>query len=125
MKVLIADDELRLRKIVSMFLKKNDFDVMEASSAEQAIDMLGKTEELPLIIIFDISMPGIGGLEGCRIIKEDDRLKNIPVIILSANLGMEDKRKATEYGAAEYITKPFSPKELLEKIVHHSAKVTK
>lgn len=114
MNILIADDELRLRKVVAMFLKKSGHNITEASSGEQAIEAL--TAAKPDVIVLDVMMPGIGGLEACTRIKSNEKYKNIPIILLTANISAEDREKGINAGADAYLTKPFSPKELLEKI---------
>jgi CheY-like chemotaxis protein len=115
MNILIADDELRLRKVVAMFLKKSGHDVKEASTGEQALETLklGGTD----VVVLDVVMPGIGGIETCRQIKNDPVLGNIPVILLTANVSSEDRELGIKVGAQAYVTKPFSPKDLLEKII--------
>jgi CheY-like chemotaxis protein len=114
MNVLIADDELRLRKVVAMFLKKNGHDITEVSSGEQAIEAL--TKKTMDVVVLDVIMPGIGGLAACRAIKSNDAFKSIPVILLTANISAADREEGVKAGAEAYLTKPFSPKELLEKI---------
>lgn len=114
MKVLIADDELRLRKVVVLHLKKSGLDVIEVSNGVQAIERA--KEEVPDVIVLDVMMPELNGLEALEKIKGDDRLKNIPVIMLSAKASQDDIKKGIELGANIYLTKPFSPKQLLEEI---------
>jgi CheY-like chemotaxis protein len=118
MNILIADDELRLRKVVAMFLKKSGHDVREVSNGEQAIEAL-KTGETDVVVL-DVIMPGMGGIEACRQIKNDPVLGNIPVILLTANVSAEDRELGFKAGAQAYVTKPFSPKDLLEKIIETS-----
>jgi len=114
MKVLIADDELRLRKVVALHLKKSGLDVIEVSNGAQAIEKA--KEEVPDVIVLDVMMPELNGLEALEKIKEDNNLKNIPVIMLSAKATQDDIKKGVELGADTYLTKPFSPKQLLEEI---------
>jgi CheY-like chemotaxis protein len=118
MNILIADDELRLRKVVAMFLKKSGHDVREVSNGEQAIEAL-KTGETDVVVL-DVMMPGMGGIEACRQIKNDPVLGSIPVILLTANVSAEDRELGFKAGAQAYVTKPFSPKDLLEKIIETS-----
>lgn len=112
MKVLIADDELRLRKVVSLHLKKSGFDVFEAGNGQQAVDMA--KEIIPDVIVLDVMMPEKTGLEACAEIKADPRFKSTPIILLTAMAESEDIKKGKEAGADEYLTKPFSPKELID-----------
>jgi CheY-like chemotaxis protein len=119
MNILIADDELRLRKVVAMFLKKSGHEVKEAATGEQALETL-KSERADVVVL-DVVMPGIGGIETCRRIKQDPSLNSIPVILLTANVSAEDRELGLNAGAQAYVTKPFSPKDLLEKIIETSA----
>ncbi len=114
MRILIADDELRLRKVVAMFLKKNGYEITEVSNGVQALEALeaGHYD----VIILDVVMPIMGGMEACRQIKSDSRFKNIPVILLTASISTTDRNEGLAAGAYAYVTKPFSPKILLEKI---------
>jgi DNA-binding response OmpR family regulator len=112
MNILIADDELRLRKVVSLHLKKSGFTVFEAGNGKQAIDKARETK--PDVIVLDVQMPEMDGLEACGIIKQDDELKETPVILLTALAQSDDIQKGTEAGADKYLTKPFSPKELID-----------
>jgi len=114
MKVLIADDELRLRKVVSLHLKKSGFEVFEAGNGRIALDLA--KEHKPDVIVLDIMMPELDGLEACRIIKDDDELKSIPIILLTARAESDDIDKGREAGAEKYMTKPFSPKQLIDTI---------
>jgi len=112
MKVLIADDELRLRKVVSLHLKKSGFEVIEAGNGQQAVNLAKEIK--PDIIVLDVMMPEKTGLEACAEIKADDDLKHIPVILLTAMAESEDIKKGKEAGSDDYLTKPFSPKELID-----------
>ena len=121
MNVIIADDELRLRKVVATFLRKSGLEVIEASSGEQTLEIL-KTK-IPDIVVLDISMPGLNGLEICKQIKSTTLYKDIPVLLLTASISAEKRAEGIKAGADDYVTKPFSQKELLEKIM--TAKKTK
>lgn len=114
MKILIADDELRLRKVVTLHLKKSGFEVVEASNGQQALDVVESVN--PDIIVLDIMMPEVDGLTACREIRKIDDFKDTPIILLTAKATADDIRIGEEAGATEYITKPFSPKLLIEKI---------
>jgi DNA-binding response OmpR family regulator len=114
MKVLIADDELRLRKVVSLHLKKSGFEVTEAGNGQQAVELA--KEIVPDVIVLDVMMPEKTGLEACEEIKSEENLKDIPVILLTAMAESEDIKKGKNAGADEYLTKPFSPKELIDLI---------
>lgn len=112
MRILIADDELRLRKVVSLHLKKSGFDVYEAGNGQQAVDMA--KELVPDVIVLDVMMPEKTGLEACAEIKSIQELSSIPVVLLTAMAESDDIKKGREAGADEYLTKPFSPKELID-----------
>jgi DNA-binding response OmpR family regulator len=114
MKILIADDELRLRKVVALHLKKAGFSVLEAGNGKQALEM-AKTHK-PDMIVLDIMMPEMNGLETCQALKADSELSSIPVILLTAMAESADIEKGTGVGAEYYLTKPFSPKDLIDKI---------
>ena len=114
MKILIADDELRLRKVVVLHLKKNGFTVAEANNGQKALDILDDFE--PDVIILDIMMPVKDGIETCKEIRTMEKYKDTPIILLTAKSGVEDIEVGLQAGANEYITKPFSPKTLVEKV---------
>lgn len=114
MKVLIADDELRLRKVVALHLKKSGFEVFEAGNGQQAVDIAAEVK--PDVIVLDVMMPEKTGLEACAEIKANESLKNIPVILLTAMAESDDIKKGKDVGADEYLTKPFSPRELIDMI---------
>ncbi|MDR2869252.1 MAG: response regulator [Deferribacteraceae bacterium] len=120
MNILIADDELRLRKVLAMFLRKNNYEVLEAVSGEQVLEMLENVQ--PDVIVLDVRMAELSGVEVTDIIKKDPARKDIPIILLTANVSSEERESGLKAGAAAYMTKPFSPKELLEKIVELTAK---
>ena len=110
-RILFAEDEIGLRNIVTIFLKKNGFDVDSVSDGDEAFRLI-ETEQYDLIIL-DIMMPGKDGRELCRIIRNS---YDVPVIFLTALGSEEDIVQGYEIGADEYITKPFSTKLLLVKM---------
>ena len=112
MKVLIADDELRLRKVVSLHLKKSGFEVIEAGNGKQAVELAEETN--PDVIVLDVMMPEKTGLEACSELKGQEAFKDTPIILLTAMAESEDLKKGEEAGADAYLTKPFSPKELID-----------
>jgi len=103
--VLLCDDELMNRKVASKILKKEGFDVIEAVNGQEAINIL-KRQRIDLILM-DLMMPVMDGYEATRIIKEDNELSSIPLIIISALSDKEAITKGLRLGANEYITKPF------------------
>lgn len=112
--VLVVDDEKNIRELVRFNLESRGYRVKEAVDGEQALDLI--KDELPLIIILDLMLPKIDGLEVCRALKGDPRTKKVPIIMLTA-LGDEiDRIVGLELGADDYITKPFSPREMVARV---------
>lgn len=112
--VLVVDDEPDIRELVRYNLEMRGYRVEEAADGEIAVELARKLQ--PSIIILDLMLPKIGGLEVCRMLKTDSATKDIPIIMLTA-LGSEvDKIVGLELGADDYVTKPFSPRELVARI---------
>ena len=112
-KVLIVDDEPNVRRLSRTILSKN-FDVVEAEDGKQAVELANIQN--PDVILMDMMMPRMDGLTACHLIKNDPATKSIPVIMVTA-IGFELNIKLSQQmGATGYVTKPFSPKELLDKI---------
>ena len=110
-KVLLVEDEKRMRILICDYLKREDFEFHEASNGIEAIDIFNKN---PVdLVVLDIMMPFMDGWEVCKFIR---KTSNIPIIILTAKSEEEDKLLGYELGADDYITKPFSPKILIAKI---------
>ncbi|MBF0117494.1 MAG: response regulator [Desulfobacterales bacterium] len=114
MKILIVDDEEDIIELVRFHLKREGYDVLEASSGEQAIN-LALSKSLDLIVL-DLMLPGIDGLEVTRILKQEPKTKNIPIIMLTAKGEEADIVVGLELGADDYITKPFSPKVIIARV---------
>jgi DNA-binding response OmpR family regulator len=122
LKVLVVDDESRMRKLVKDFLSRNDYDVIEAENGEQAVDMFFEQKDIALIIL-DVMMPKMDGWQTCREIR---KFSKIPIIMLTAKSDEKDELLGFELGVDEYISKPFSPKILVarvEAILRRSIKV--
>jgi CheY-like chemotaxis protein len=112
-KVLIVDDEPNVRRLSHKILS-NKFDIVEAEDGIQAIDVA--TAQKPDVILMDMMMPKMDGLTACHVIRNDPATKSIPVIMVTA-IGFELNIKLSEQmGAAGYVTKPFSPQDLLDTI---------
>jgi CheY-like chemotaxis protein len=120
MNILIADDELRLRKVVAMFLKKSGHEVTEVADGSQALAAL-RTKPYDVIVL-DLVMPVLGGIDTCVAIKSMPEFKDIPVLLLTASVSAEERERGAAAGAAAYVTKPFSPKDLLERITELTTK---
>ncbi|EOD01112.1 response regulator transcription factor [Caldisalinibacter kiritimatiensis] len=110
-KILIADDEEKMRHVIKIYLEKEGFKVEEANDGEEALEKF-KAEQFSLIIL-DIMMPKIEGWTVCRKIREES---SVPIIMLTARGEEYDKLFGFELGADDYITKPFSPKELVARV---------
>lgn len=104
-KVLLADDEARMRRLVSDFLKREGFVILEAQNGREALDLFLSDQEIELVIL-DVMMPGMDGWVVCREIR---RRSQVPIIMLTARAEESDQLFGFDIGADEYITKPFSP----------------
>lgn len=112
LKILVVDDEDRMRKLISDFLKIKEFTVVEAANGEEAIDIFFSDKDISLVIL-DVMMPKMDGWEVLKSIREHSK---VPVIMLTARSEEQDELKGFEYGADEYISKPFSPKILVARV---------
>jgi CheY-like chemotaxis protein len=109
--VLIADDEASLRLLVSATLEWEECTVIEAADGDQAWDLI--REERPTLAILDVTMPGRNGIDLARAIKADGELRQTRVVLLTAKAQPQDVKAGLDAGADLYLTKPFSPLELL------------
>ena len=112
LKVLIVDDESRIRKLVRDFLVKRDYEVVEAGDGEEAMDVFYREKDISLVIL-DIMMPKMNGYQVCKEIRE---CSQVPIIMLTAKSEESDELTGFEVGADEYISKPFSPKILVARV---------
>ena len=113
MKILVLEDEFSIRSFIALNLKREGYDVVEASSGEEAIEIFDKTRDIGVAIL-DVMLPGIDGFEVLKHIRE--KKDNVGIIMLTARTNEEDKVLGLEYGADDYISKPFSPKELVARL---------
>ncbi len=111
-KILVVDDEFRIRKLVKDFLVKNNYSVVEAEDGEQAIDIFLKEKDIALIVL-DVMMPKLDGWQVC---KEIRTYSNIPIIMLTAMGDERHELQGFQLGIDEYISKPFSPQILVARI---------
>ncbi len=111
-KILVIDDESRMRKLVGDFLTKKNYVVLEASNGEEAMEIFYNDKEIDLIIL-DIMMPKMDGWQVCREIRKTSK---VPIIMLTAKADERDELLGFELGVDEYITKPFSPKILVARV---------
>ncbi len=111
-KILVVDDESRMRKLVRDFLVKKNFDVIEAGDGSEALDLFYEVKNIALIIL-DVMMPKMDGWQVCREIRECSK---VPIIMLTAKSDERDELQGFELGVDEYISKPFSPKILVARV---------
>lgn len=112
LKILVVDDESRMRKLVKDFLLKNNYEVLEAEDGSQALDLFFEHKDIALVIL-DVMMPKVDGWEVCRSIRT---YSQTPIIMLTAKGEERDELQGFQLGVDEYITKPFSPKILVARV---------
>lgn len=112
LKILVVDDESRMRKLVRDFLVKQDYEVLEAGDGEEALDVFFAEKDTALVIL-DVMMPKMDGWQVCREIRNYSK---VPIIMLTAKGDEQDELQGFELGVDEYITKPFSPKILVARV---------
>ena len=113
-RILIVEDEAPIREMLSFVMEQNGYQAVEANDFDAAVDKIA--EPYPDMVLLDWMLPGGSGLQLAKKIKGDDFTRNIPIIMLTARGEEEDKVKGLEVGADDYITKPFSPKELMARM---------
>jgi two-component system phosphate regulon response regulator PhoB len=112
--ILIIEDEAAIREMVSFTLRKAGFSLVEASDASEAEAIMA--ERLPDLILLDWMLPGMSGIELARRLKRDEYSHHVPIIMLTARSEEDDRVGGLEAGADDYVTKPFSPRELVARI---------
>ena len=112
LKILVVDDEQRMRKLVRDFLVKQNFEVMEAGDGEEAVDLFYANKDIALIIL-DVMMPKMDGWQVCREIR---KYSQVPIIMLTAKSDEKDELQGFDLGVDEYVSKPFSPKILVARV---------
>ena len=112
--VIVVEDEEDIMEVIRFNLEKEGYEVHQALSGEKALQVI--ENNLPSLVLLDLMLPGINGLDLCRIFKQNDRTKAIPVIMLTAKSEDADIVAGLEMGAEDYITKPFSPRVLLARV---------
>jgi len=113
-KILVVEDERDVRDLVRYNLEQDGFSVLEAEDGELALALVRR--ERPALVILDIMLPGMSGLDICRVLRHDDEIARVPVLMLTAKAAEVDKIVGLEVGADDYVTKPFSPRELLARV---------
>ena len=113
-RVLVVEDDPDVRRLVEMKLKLDGIETLTATNGQEALDVLA---ESPVdLVILDLQMPVMGGIETCRRIREDDELSGIPIVMLTARAQAADIQEGLSTGADDYVVKPFSPRELLGRV---------
>ena len=112
--ILVVEDDKSLLPMITYNIEKNGFQVKSATNGEDALLLI--KEEIPSLAIFDWMIPEPNGLELCKILRRKQETSNLPIIMLTAREEEEDRIRGMEYGADDYISKPFSPAELIARI---------
>jgi two-component system phosphate regulon response regulator PhoB len=112
--ILVVEDESAIQELISLNLEQAGYLALRASDAEQAIDLV--RDEMPDLVLLDWMLPGMSGVEFARRLRADRRTQGVPIIMLTARVEEQDKLAGLETGADDYITKPFSPRELNARI---------
>ncbi|MEW6182646.1 MAG: response regulator transcription factor [Bacillota bacterium] len=115
--ILAVDDEEHIRRLLRFTLEREGFTVVTTGDGASALE-LARTRN-PDLIVLDVMLPGMDGLSFCQALRADKRLRDLPVIMLSARGGETDKVLGLETGADDYVTKPFSPRELVARVRAH------
>lgn len=113
-KILIVEDEPAIQTLLAYTLKQAGFAVLQAENAETAVEMIN--DKLPDLVLLDWMLPKMSGIEFARLLRRKERTKLLPIIMLTARTGESDKVSGLEIGADDYITKPFSPRELIARV---------
>ncbi len=113
-KILVIEDERDIRELVRVNLEAEGFTVLEAGDGELGLALVRR--ERPALVILDLMLPGLGGLEICRRIRAEEATLRLPIVVLTARSAEADKVVGLEIGADDYVTKPFSPRELTARV---------
>jgi two-component system alkaline phosphatase synthesis response regulator PhoP len=112
--ILIVEDEADLADVVAYNLEREGYSVLKARTGEEGLKTAGS--RLPALILLDLMLPGMGGLDVCRLLKSDEKTRQIPVIMMTARSEDVDVVTGLELGADDYVTKPFSPRVLVARV---------
>jgi DNA-binding response OmpR family regulator len=112
--ILVADDEEDLRELVSYRLSRSGYEVVEAVDGQEALELA--TERTPDLMVLDVMMPRLDGYELTRRVREQDSLRGVPVILLTARSQESDVSRGFDVGADDYLKKPFNPDELVARV---------
>lgn len=112
--ILVVEDEAPIREMITFVLEQNGFNAIEAEDIDQAMEKL--SDPYPDLVLLDWMLPGGTGVKLAKSLKQNEYTRNIPIIMLTARADEEDKIKGFDAGVDDYVTKPFSPKELIARI---------
>ena len=115
-RILVVDDEADLVSVLRIGLEVEGFEVLEASDGEEGLRMARECK--PALVLLDLMLPKLDGYKVCRALKFDERYRAVPILILSARSGEQDRRLAHDMGADGFITKPYEMKDLVAKVKH-------
>jgi DNA-binding response OmpR family regulator len=118
-KILVVEDEIHIQRLIKLVLERSQHKVDAVGTGEEALKFLAEATELPDLILLDILMPGIDGLQVLRSIKANANHKNIPVVMLTALAQENVVLQGIKLGAKDYIRKPFHPTELVKRLAKH------
>lgn len=113
-KILVVEDEPDIRKLVNYNLAQERFKVIEAEDGEQALKVIQRDK--PHLVVLDLMLPGLSGIELCKILRERSETAKLPILMLTAKAGEADRVVGLEMGADDYLAKPFSPRELVARV---------
>jgi len=113
-KILVVEDESDIRKLIVYHLLQERFRILEAENGEEALELVNR--EKPRLIILDLMLPGLSGLEFCKMIRQQAPTAHVPILMVTAKAGEADRVVGLEMGADDYITKPFSPREMVARV---------
>jgi two-component system, OmpR family, alkaline phosphatase synthesis response regulator PhoP len=113
-KILVIEDEPDIRKLVQYNLSQERFTVLEAEDGEQALNLLQR--EKPNLVILDLMLPGLSGMELCKMLRQRSDTSKLPILMLTAKAGEADRIVGLEMGADDYLAKPFSPREMIARV---------
>src|SRR5688572_1349995 len=112
--ILVVEDEPAIQELIALNLEQAGYNPMRATDAEQAVELV--RDELPDLVLLDWMLPGMSGIEFARRLRADRRTREVPIIMLTARADEQDKLAGLDIGADDYVTKPFSPRELNARI---------
>ncbi|HTF93615.1 MAG TPA: response regulator transcription factor [Verrucomicrobiae bacterium] len=113
-KILVVEDEPDIRKLVNYNLAQEHYKVIEAEDGEQALKAIQRDK--PHLVVLDLMLPGLSGIELCKILRERSDTAKLPILMLTAKAGEADRVVGLEMGADDYLSKPFSPRELVARV---------